>query len=442
MERRGRRTRQIRASLIAIAAAFALGAAAPDARADGSWSGKVEELTYGSGANQHQYILYTPASRSRPGPMPLVVAAHGCMTTADQFMNATAFNDVAEREGFAVAYVDVDPASAALPQPLRSCWRFYDPATYRRGEGHAAAVAGMTRAVMKHRRIDPERVYMAGTSAGGLMTAAMAAAYPDLFAAVSIVAGGAYGDSTCLGPSPGLPVEVIAATARMEMGVRARVVPRLVMGGDADLAFMPHCVAKAFFQGLRTNNLVLGQSQTSPLSLEASSSRTEPNPGGYPSTVDSYRDPAGCLVGERWSIHGMGHFWPGGPADEEWANFTDPKGPSGAEASWAFFSRYTRSGTAMPCAETPAAPPRQPRCVRRKIVVGMPKRARAIRVWVNGRRAKSRVARGRLMIRVKPGSRSRTVIVIRAKRKRTGKSIKRRLAFEGCGPRSRRGAVS
>jgi poly(3-hydroxybutyrate) depolymerase len=50
-------------------------------------------------------------------------------------------------------------------------------------------------------------------------------------------------------------------------------------------------------------------------------------------------------------MHGMGHFWPGGTTDPEYANFTDPKGPSGAKASWAFFRRYSRSDTAMPCAE-------------------------------------------------------------------------------------------
>ena len=81
--------------------------------------------------------------------------------------------------------------------------------------------------------------------------------------------------------------------------------------------------------------------------------RKEQKPGGYAYTVKSYRDPAGCLIGERWLVHGMDHFWSGGTSDPEYASFTDPKGPSGAEASWAFLKRYRKSDTAMPCAEAP-----------------------------------------------------------------------------------------
>jgi len=59
------------------------------------------------------------------------------------------------------------------------------------------------------------------------------------------------------------------------------------------------------------------------------------------------------VIGERWLIHGMNHFWPGGSSDPDLANFTDPMGPSGAEASWAFLSQYTKSSTEPPCTEAP-----------------------------------------------------------------------------------------
>ena len=74
-----------------------------------------------------------------------------------------------------------------------------------------------------------------------------------------------------------------------------------------------------------------------------------PKADGYDTTVSTYLDPDGCLIGERWLIHGMNHFWPGGSADPDLANFTDPKGPNGAEASWAFVSQYTKSETEPPC---------------------------------------------------------------------------------------------
>ena len=55
-------------------------------------------------------------------------------------------------------------------------------------------------------------------------------------------------------------------------------------------------------------------------------------------------------------IHGMNHFWSGGTTDPKYKSFTDPKGPSGAEASWRWFSRFTKSATAMPFAEAPKPP--------------------------------------------------------------------------------------
>jgi poly(3-hydroxybutyrate) depolymerase len=159
-----------------------------------------------------------------------------------------------------------------------------------------------------------------------------------------------------------MPVEFSAQLAFNEMGSRARIVPRFVMGGDSDQAVSPACADKALEQGLRTNNLVLSGTQTGPIALTPASVREVPKPGGYSTTVKTYRDPSGCLIGERWLVHGMNHFWSGGTTDPKYKDFTDPRGPSGAEASWAFFRRYTKDTTGMPCAEAPAV--RSPRRVR------------------------------------------------------------------------------
>src|SRR4051812_17783185 len=151
-----------------------------------------------------------------------------------------------------------------------------------------------------------------------------------------------------------MPAETSAQLAFDQMGPRARIVPRLVIGGDADQGIPPACADKALEQGLRTDNLVLGASQEGPIALSPAGVRKEQKPGGYAYMVKSYRDPAGCLIGERWLVHGMNHFWSGGTTDPKYASFTDPKGPSGAEASWAFLERFRKSDTAMPCAEAPA----------------------------------------------------------------------------------------
>jgi poly(3-hydroxybutyrate) depolymerase len=133
------------------------------------------------------------------------------------------------------------------------------------------------------------------------------------------------------------------------MGPRARVVPRIVIGGDADQGIPPACADKALAQSLRTNNLVLSGSQTTPIGLTPTSVTPGQVPGGRSYTTADYRDRDGCLVGQRVLVHGMNHFWSGGSDDPSLASFTDPTGPSAARASWDFFSRFTLGNTAHSC---------------------------------------------------------------------------------------------
>ena len=423
MEEWGRRSRNA-ARLAAALAASALALVSTAAHADAADPGRTEAFTYGSGPLRNSYIVYTPTTY-RPGrPAPLLVMVHGCQTTAEQQMRANLYNQLAEREGFIVLYPDLDPTGQLQPGPLRQCWRFPIPTSQHRGQGDAAALAGMTRAVMNGGwNVDPERVYMMGMSAGGFMTSIMAAAYPDLYAAVGIMAAGAYADGLCIAGNPAaLPVDVSARLAFEEMGPRARIVPRLVMGGSADLGITPACADKAFEQGMRTNNLVLGGAQDGPISLAPAATSDAAVPGGYPYTVRTYRDPSGCLIGERWLIHGMDHSWSGGSADPQFKSWTDPKGPSGAEASWAFFSRFTKSDTAMPCAETP------PCAVRIRLPLRNGERVRRVRTWVDGTRVRARFNHGRLKVKVQPP----VVVRVRAKTD-GGRTIKLRRAVGSCG---------
>ena len=313
--------------------------------------GKTTRGTVVSNGDEYRYRFYTPESYSSGHRAPLVVVVHGCQTTARQEQAISRYDRLAERKGFVVLYPDVDAAGRAQPGPLNQCWKFLDPSSWKRGSGDSAAIADMTRATMEKRSIARGRVYLAGISAGGLMASIDAAAYPDLYAAVAVMSSSAYSDWTCFTTGVGIPVQTSAQLAFEEMGPRARVVPTFVLGGNADLAFPWSCTEKALEQGLRTANLVIDGSQERPISLEPARIRRGQKPGGYAYTVGTYRDPAGCLVGESWRIHGMAHFWSGGTTDPAYDGYTDVKGPSAARATWAFFQRYRKSQTKMPCAE-------------------------------------------------------------------------------------------
>ena len=411
---------------VALAIAGLIVAAAPASAADPPDPGTTEQFTYDSGSGVYPYTVYVPTSYEPSAPAPLVVMTHGCQTTAEQQMRSTLYNRVAERKGFVVLYPDVTQEHVEQPGPLRRCWQWFNAESWNRDSGDAAAIDAMTRAVMGRRSIDPERVYMAGMSAGGFMTSIMAAAYPDLFAAVAVSAGGAYADPACLFVSPGIPVEVSAQLARTEMGPRARVVPRMVIGGDSDQGISPACADKAFEQGLRTNNLVLGDRQDAPIALTPDSVEEVPKAGGYGTTVSTYRDPNGCVIGERWTVHGMNHFWPGGSTDPALKNFTDPKGPNGAKATWRFLSRYTLGSTAMPCAERPPDP-----CPVRWLRLRIPAGADSVRARVNGRPVRVRTSRRHVGVRLPGMARESTTLVIRG-RTAEGDRFERRRSYDGC----------
>src|SRR3954469_16703083 len=386
---------------------------AADAAPDPPDPGQTTAETVTSNGTEYRYLLYTPSSYRAGRAAPLVVMVHGCQTTAEQHMRSTLANRVAEREGFVVLYADVDAVGRAQQGPTANCWKFEYPPAYFRGNSDAAAIVDMTRAVMAKRAIDPERVYLSGTSAGGLMTAVEAAAYPELYAAVAILESSAYADGPCFTTGVGIPVETSAQLAFAQMGPRARVVPRFVTGSDADLAFPAPCADKALEQGLRTNNLTLGDSQTSPIALKPAAIRQERKPGGLAYTVSDYRDPAGCLVGEKWIIHGMPHAWPGGTNDEKYVGWNDPRAPDGAEGIWAFFKRYRRSDTAMPCAEPPPAPAAAARpCPPRKATITLGRPAR-VRATVAGRRVPASVRGRRVTITLPEGRRTVVRVVLR-----------------------------
>lgn len=353
------------ATVTAAAAAVLLGVVAAGAAAREPVPpdpGTTTEGTVTSNGVEYGYLQYVPRSIDADAAPPLVVVVHGCQTTAQQEYELTRYNEVAEHEGFVVVYPEVSEASQQLTGPLAHCWNFFEPTAYQRGNNDVAAIAAVTEQVVGEVDVDPERVYLVGVSAGGLMASASAAAYPDVYAAVALVTTAGYDDVACFGTGVGSPVEEMAQLAFEQMGPRARVVPIMAIGSDGDDAFASTCTEKAVQQGLRTNNLVLSGAQDAPLDLEAASVREEEVPGGLAYTVSTFEDPDGCLVAESWVVHGMPHAWPGGA---EYGGYTDTRAPDGAEATWSFLERYHRSNTSLPCAEAdqvaaPAPSPSDP----------------------------------------------------------------------------------
>lgn len=314
------------------------------------------EIRYANAFGNYRSLVYIPASVSSDSPAPLVVLLHGANTTAEQQRAASLFDPVAAREGFIMMYPDNETSGAIGPH-LVQAWHFYDPVEMVRGVGDAQAIAELTRKAMATWNVDPERVYIVGMSAGGWETSIMGATYPDLYAAIGIAEGGAYGIGLLgvgqpLGPDL-TPPAVLALAAHAAMGSYARVVPVIDFQGEQDPAATPASGANAIRQWLMTNNLVVSGNEASPFPLSpAQTTDVTPADGGYPYHVDTYLDGDGCRILEQVRIEQMQHFWPGGSSDPKLRGFTDPKAPSGAEMSWAFLKRFRKSDTAPPCTES------------------------------------------------------------------------------------------
>ena len=145
--------------------------------------GEFTSGTHTHATQTRRYKLYAP-----PGhigrQLPLVVMLHGCTQDPDDFAAGTGMNERAREQGFFVLY----PAQSQDANPSR-CWNWFTHPHHPRDSGEPALIAGMMQAVMKQYGIDARSVYIAGLSAGGAMAAIVAAAYPEIFAAVGVHSG-------------------------------------------------------------------------------------------------------------------------------------------------------------------------------------------------------------------------------------------------------------
>ena len=150
-------------------------------------SSRLREVAdFGSNPGGLRMLTYAPDNR--PARPALVVALHGSTQSAAQYDLGAGWSTLADQHGFVLLM----PEQTRQNNPTRS-FNWFLPGDIRRGEGEAGSIAQMVETAVEDFNIDRQRIFVAGLSAGGAMTLAMLATYPDLFAAGAVIAGLPYG---------------------------------------------------------------------------------------------------------------------------------------------------------------------------------------------------------------------------------------------------------
>jgi poly(hydroxyalkanoate) depolymerase family esterase len=275
-------------------------------------AGQFISGTHTEAAGTRDYKLFIPPA-SVEEALPLVVMLHGCTQNPDDFAAGTGMNEAARQRGFYVLY----PAQTQHANSSR-CWNWFKHNHQKRGRGEPAILAGMTRDVMARYHIDPQRVYVAGLSAGGAMAAILGDAYPDLFAAVGVHSGLPTGSATNVQGALSVMQAGAAASPRATASP-----PTIVFHGDEDATVHP----------ANGEQVVAASAGASKPEMKRARSAN-----GRDYTRRIYKDVGGREVAEHWAVHGAGHAWSGGSAR---GSYTDASGPDASEEMLRFFFANT-----------------------------------------------------------------------------------------------------
>ena len=307
--------------------------------------------SYTDANGSFSYIYYVPSHRKRS--YPVVLALHGCLENPMNFEAGTRWFEDAEAHDYVVVMPQHLPTN--VPVNPKGCWQYWSD--HYRDRGEPAVLVGLLNDLGHRIPFDRNHTYVTGMSSGGAMTTALAADYPDVFAAAAVGSGTEY--QPCVTDSVGECYAALTTqqadqdpTASGKAAFHAsaptaatNTVPTILFQGDADTVVAPFNLPQALTSiavmndGIASNGRFPGTWTAKPAAHDGG---IAPN-GGY--VYDHYTANDGRL---DWTIvHGMNHAWSGGVADansnaSDGNNYNDPKGPNETAAFRAFLFRHHR----------------------------------------------------------------------------------------------------
>jgi len=315
------------------------------------------------GVTRSYAIFSPPATRSSPGPRPLLVLLHGCLQNAEDFAELTRMNEIAIRENAFVLY----PEQSLEGNPAR-CWNWFDSSNQKNPTAIAtevelasatkengselgfliALIESLTDAGSLTASIDAERVYLLGFSAGAAMAANLMSCRSELFASAGFVAGISFGAAQSLfeaqqvmkfgsrvspESSSEAAFECSNSASRRSRDLKAK--PILLIHGEKDRIVHKRNSAQLLrhFEALfdRFDDQQLNQS----FAYTRKSLKNVPAKRGQNAhRIETLRSETGFSA-RLVEIRGLGHAWSGSPSES--VLFSEPKAPAATEMIWQFF---------------------------------------------------------------------------------------------------------
>lgn len=248
----------------------------------------------GFGSNPGNLLMYKHVPAEMPSHAPLVVVLPGCFQTAAA-IESTGWSALANTWKFYVVYAQQQSSNNGA-----SCFNWFEPRDYARGSGEALSIKQMVDRMKADHSIDPGRVFVSGFSAGGAMSAVMAAAYPDVFSAAAVMAGipykcasGSTEGFSCMNPgrdrSPHEWGELVRGAVPGSPGPWPRVT---IWHGTSDTTVVPSNMSELVQQWTDVHGIDQDPDEVDVVR-------------GYPHR--SYQDGSGQTLVETYEITGMGH---------------------------------------------------------------------------------------------------------------------------------------
>ena len=156
--------------------------------------GQGQEQAAASGVYSHRlsvagmerdYLLFVPARRNPGQTMPLVIVLHGGGARAERML-AVGMNDIAQANGFMVAYPD------GIGRGNKHSWNAGSPVPQGYAEevrvDDVGFVSRMIDDIASKQRLDTRRVYVTGASKGGMLAYRLACELSERIKAIAPVA--------------------------------------------------------------------------------------------------------------------------------------------------------------------------------------------------------------------------------------------------------------